>query len=168
MVGGHVLRPAPLTSPSPPPLPQQQSMCPTSSDAGSFLDRFTPTFVDYLNNVVGPRFEPPINFVLEAMNGEAARNAIAFGQVDFAFLHPISASCAVARSNGEANAIVTMSQESGGKAAISLAVASCCCAGLASSRTWQQPTLELMSHSCTTRHQSSTIWWRHHCARRSA
>lgn len=78
---------------------------------GSFATRFGPTFRDYLNSAVGPQFSPPISFAIETYDildiGEAAKDA----RVDFAMLDPVLASCAVAESEGNLNAILTINRE---------------------------------------------------------
>jgi hypothetical protein len=78
---------------------------------GSFKRAFEPTFVAYLNEVVAPQFTPPIKFRARTMTARSAADAVATGDVDFALLDPVVASCAIAGSFGSANAILTMRRE---------------------------------------------------------
>lgn len=79
------------------------------------MARFGPTFDDYLNAVVGPQFDPPINFVVKTYSSLDITAAAEKGEADFAMLDPILASCAVAESSGEVNAILTIQREAFGE-----------------------------------------------------
>jgi hypothetical protein len=77
--------------------------------------RFGPTFDDYLNAVVGPQFDPPINFVMKTYRSLDIAAAAEKGDTDFAMLDPILASCAVAESTGDVNTILTIQRDAFGE-----------------------------------------------------
>jgi ABC-type nitrate/sulfonate/bicarbonate transport system substrate-binding protein len=60
------------------------------------------------------------------MTARSATDAIAAGEIDFAFLDPAAASCAIAASYGYVNAIMTLRREHVGELpALSLCIESC-------------------------------------------